>query len=574
MIARLKRMRGGLAFRMVVLLAVALLPIGLVSVLQTFALAREADRKAEANLLALTYNAASTQAGYVQTAIGAANAIASVISVLGKDPTQCSQRFQAFLETTEVFSFAGYIPADGLISCSSSPKPVDISETDGFRDMRKNPRQRVSVNMDAPVSNTSVIVISAPVFKDGAFDGYVAISLPHRELKNTHVHADEQRPLELITFNADGQVISADSGLEDISNRLPRTVYLKGFSRNRELSFTGVTNDGQKRVFAVVPIVPDAVYALGSWEYQSQVFGMNVLNFLTPMLFPVMMWLACLFVAFFALERMVIRPTRNLRARMLSFKRSRRNVPMENEETLAQEIREMSQTWSLLAESVLHDEALLEDAVHEKTILLKEVHHRVKNNLQLIVSILNMKLRKATSDEARNVLSDIRRRVMSIATVHQHLYETSTHGHIRLDELIGSISERMVSSMLPSELNVEVRQSFEETTLVPDQAVPLCLAVSELLTNAFKYLGPDPSGRTWLHIRLGRTAHGEVLFETRNSYHPSSEQQKTDKSWGLGDKLIAAFVNQLQGRIEFDISESEYVARIQFSIHDFQEDTD
>ena len=94
--------------------------------------------------------------------------------------------------------------------------------------------------------------------------------------------------------------------------------------------------------------------------------------------------------------------------------------------------------------SVLHDEAMLEDSVHQKDVLLLEVHHRVKNNLQLIASIMNLQIRKSINPEARVMLRNLHDRVMSLATVHRELYQTSGLVDVRADELLESIVSQVL----------------------------------------------------------------------------------------------------------------------------------
>ncbi|KAG1715362.1 putative sensor histidine kinase pdtaS [Nymphon striatum] len=138
----------------------------------------------------------------------------------------------------------------------------------------------------------------------------------------------------------------------------------------------------------------------------------------------------------------------------------------------------MNATWQLLAESVLRDEADLHNAIHEKTVLLKEVHHRVKNNLQLIASILNMKMRKSKTPDIKAALNDIQQRVMSIARVHQKLYETSTEERVRADELLNSIVSQILDAAMLDKGEIQITQTYDPMVVYPDQAVPLTLAVS------------------------------------------------------------------------------------------------
>ncbi|KJZ18562.1 sensor histidine kinase [Loktanella sp. S4079] len=570
MITRLKSDAQTLTFRMAALLAVTLLPIGMVSVLQTYKLLDEADRKSEANILLLTAEAAAGEEAYIRTAFGAAQAIAAMVPRFRRTGWDCDETLSAFLQSSQGFSFAGYINAEGTVACASGGEGMNVAYLDLFQDMRTDPEQRVAVMLDAPVSKTSVIVVAVPVMQDGVFDGYVGVSLPHRRLFRPLGKLAEDRPVDLITFNADAEILSADGGLENIHERLPAGTSIPELLQGGEAAFTGETRGGLKRVFAVVPILRGTVYALGSWEYKRHSLTGDDTSILQSLFFPVAMWIACVGVAFFAVQRMVIRPTRNLRARMLQFMRSRKISPPKYEVATPRELREMDETWQMMAESVLRDEAELHNAIHEKGVLLKEVHHRVKNNLQLIASILNMKMRKARTPVIKAALNDIQQRVMSIARVHQKLYETSTEERVRADELLGSIVGQIVESVLPSNDAVKVTQRYDPIVVYPDQAVPLTLAVSELVTNALKYLGKPANGKPWLEVTLDSTSEGGVLTIS-NSLGQEIAPEASENSGGLGVQLVRAFVQQMEGHVTDASDDAAHRVVIHFPISEFDD---
>jgi len=100
------------------------------------------------------------------------------------------------------------------------------------------------------------------------------------------------------------------------------------------------------------------------------------------------------------------------------------------------EIEELTGAYMAMTESVIRSEAELKDLVRQKEVLLRAAHHRVKNNFQLISSIMNIQLRSARSGEARDLLKNLQERIMSPATVHRGLYQTSRLADVRASELI------------------------------------------------------------------------------------------------------------------------------------------
>lgn len=554
-----------LTFRIGALLAVTLLPLGLISVHQNLLLLEEAKRELETSFLAQTSDAAAEEAALFRLSLGIVEALDALMPSLLENPDQCEDRLSRVLDASPALVYAGYTNAEGIVTCASSGIGTDVSEHPFVQAVKADEARRVGVVKNAPVSKDNAVVVAQPVFENGAYNGIISVSMRHRHFFGLHDLPSQQVDFDVLTFNSDGEILT---GTEDVGI-LPQDRDLEYLANFGRMAFTEKSQNGQERVYAAVPIIEGTVYALGIRERDP---SFPVFGFASSLLFPIAMWLSSLGVSFFAVQRMVIRPMRNLRARMLMFVRNRSILEPQEQPLRPIELVEMDETWERIATSVLRDEAELHDVIHEKTVLLKEVHHRVKNNLQLIASILNMKMRKAANDEARSALEDIQQRVMSIARVHQKLYETSAEERVRADELLNSIAEQFVSTV--GQDGTELSQSYDPMILYPDQAVPLSLAASELLSNALKYVGPDDQGRHWIKICLRLEDDGKAIYSIENSVEEGGTEFHANRGSGLGQKLIAAFANQM----EADISEKRgpYCHRValSFKIASFQEQDD
>ncbi len=566
---RLREFSRGLAFRIAILLALALLPVGAISIYQTLQLVGEANEQAEDALLAVASDAAAREAGLIRTAIGAGQAIGAIAPDMGDDPQVCAAELGEYVRASGHYTFAAFVTADGQL-CSSRGDVRDASDARIFQSMLGAKAPHVDLVTSKMLDDTPSIVVSVPINNGGdTFAGFVSIALPQTRLFSRLDEITTDRPVDVITFNAKGQILSAEAGLKNVDARLPEGRPLDTFVGEMANAFTDVTPAGERRVFAMVPLVTGTVYALASWDDTSLAFQPGLWNLVMPVLFPLLMWLASLVVAFLAVQRLVIRPTRNLRARMLLFMRSRQISPPKYDRLVSTELRDIDETWNRMAESVLRDEAEMEDMLHDKTVLLKEVHHRVKNNLQLIVSILNMKIRRTSAPEAKSVLQDVQHRVMSMATVHQHLYETSDEGRVRMDELMGAIVDHVTAALLPPESGIEVQQDYQRVVLYPDQAVPLTLAATEALTNALKYVGRPASGTPWITIRLINDGDSSAVLEIGNSLGVSPPGFSDPEGSGMGEQLIRAFAAQLDGVLSAEEDAERHIVRLRFPIGSF-----
>ena len=189
----------------------------------------------------------------------------------------------------------------------------------------------------------------------------------------------------------------------------------------------------------------------------------------------------------------------------------------------------------------------LRRSLNEKLALLQEVHHRVKNNLQIISSLLAMQASGIVEGELGNALADSQRRVMSMAMIHEHLYRHDDMSSIDLAEYIRDLAAHLFSSYTQSPL-ITYRLELETARLTIEQSIPCGLILNELLTNAIKYA--YPSGEGEICISLAERA-GDVSM-TVCDYGvglPADFSCETCKS--LGMTLAAKQLTlQLDGRLE------------------------
>jgi two-component system, sensor histidine kinase PdtaS len=198
-------------------------------------------------------------------------------------------------------------------------------------------------------------------------------------------------------------------------------------------------------------------------------------------------------------------------------------------------------------------------------VLLREVHHRVKNNLQLIASIMNMQLRQSNSPEAKTLMKGLQDRVMSLATIHRGLYQTTGLADVRADELLPDILRQILKMATGPGRRFDVETHFDDLRLTPDQAVPLSLLLTEALTNAIKYAGTDGTGVPKLEVSLRRSGQTDAVLSVTNSIG-SRPAAVEGGSTGLGSQLLAAFGQQLGAQSETSLTDATYALRVTFAV--------
>ncbi|OSP54427.1 sensor histidine kinase [Pseudoruegeria sp. SK021] len=563
-----RRLTDRLGFQLAFVLAAVLLPLTFISLSKSITLVNEVQARSEAALLGETMQAAAGEVRLIQEARGVAEALSNSISPLLDNDVACSRVMARIAERNLEYSLVAFVPNSGLMRCSSTGVEFDFSKSPLFQQIMAAQQPGFTVNPHSQVTGNSVLGVTYPVRgQDGTVIGIVSVSLPHEELGAEIDDNGASNGLTLFTFDPDGQILTSSAGLDDLT-ALPGDLPLEALASAEPLAFSTEGRNGKKRVYSVVPMVPGELYALGTRLTTSSGALGRLLSSM-PVLLPALMWLASLVAAWLAVERLVSRNVRKLSKSIKSFAHGNRVVGDIEVRQAPLEIREMAEAYESMTDTILRDEAELEDTIHQKEVLLREVHHRVKNNLQLIASIMNMQVRRVKSKEARQMMVELRDRVMSLATIHRELFETVGSVDIHADELLKSVVDQITSTSSANGRLFECRTEFDDIRMVPDQAVPLGLLVAETLSSALNHCSTEAAHTPKISVVLRRmdedTAVVEVINSTTQLYPDPG--LPTD----LGGQLISAFAMQLGGRVDRDIRGGLYRTRVEFGVSPLSE---
>jgi two-component sensor histidine kinase len=189
-----------------------------------------------------------------------------------------------------------------------------------------------------------------------------------------------------------------------------------------------------------------------------------------------------------------------------------------------------------------------DELLHQKQVLLREMQHRIANSLQIIASILLLKARAVTSEEARKQLKDAHQRVMSVAAVQQHLHASDDIDHIEvgayLSQLCGSLADSMIGEGQP----VVVKVVADNGMIASDDAVSVGLIVTELLINAIKYAFPITRIGSRILVSYKIDGADWKLTVADNGVGKNTLTGET-KSGGLGTAIVEALVKQLRATV-------------------------
>jgi PAS domain S-box-containing protein len=210
-------------------------------------------------------------------------------------------------------------------------------------------------------------------------------------------------------------------------------------------------------------------------------------------------------------------------------------------------IREISCLAHEITDKKLVDRQIRQ-SLKEKEVLLKEVHHRVKNNLQVISSILNLQSSYVKDQNTLNILRESQNRIKSMSFIHESLYQTKNFSSINFSEYILNLSKNLVHSYQIYGNLVELEHDLGDVHLNLDQAIPCGLIINELVSNALKYAFTEDSGGK-LYIGIKEKANTILLEVEDNGVGlPDGFDYKNTESLGL--QLVVTLVEQLDGELE------------------------
>ncbi len=195
-------------------------------------------------------------------------------------------------------------------------------------------------------------------------------------------------------------------------------------------------------------------------------------------------------------------------------------------------------------------EDLIRNSLHEKEILLKEIHHRVKNNLQMITSLLELQSYSVPDAQSRKFFRECQDRILSMALVHEKLYETKDLVSIDFGEYLGNLVNHLFETYTPNK-RISLNIQAASLPMGIDEAIPCGLIVNELVTNSLKYAFPG-SGSGELSVQLNIGEDDMIMLTVADNgvgLPPGLDYRNTDS---LGLQLVTLLVKQRKGQIELN----------------------
>lgn len=219
-----------------------------------------------------------------------------------------------------------------------------------------------------------------------------------------------------------------------------------------------------------------------------------------------------------------------------------------------QRIADLAHSFDTMADTISQREAAMADSLVEKEVLLREIHHRVKNNLQIIISLFNMQERKITEPSGLAVIQEARSRINAIALVHRGLYEGDDLRVINMEDFLNRLIHELEIGLGSEALGISIFKDFDAEMFQPDTAIPVALFIVEALTNAIQH-GVPQGGAVSIALKK---KDGFIDVSVSDNGAGMSGKPKAS----TGSKLIKGFARQLSGRIDRSDVSGHHVALV------------
>jgi two-component sensor histidine kinase len=531
--------RTTIRIRLGIALCLALAPILVLSVVQSAVNYRLEARDHRAELV----GAAERSAASVRARILSGAVLLQTLAP-GSIGLQCAERLAEIRQRIPGYDNLIRFDASGRVACAASSVPPDPLRGDQpwFRALARGAPMVVSASPGARYASTPVVLANVRAQDDqGRFTGVLTAVLTLASLQPDRLDSAAPRRSDVAIVDATGRYISGDN-LSDFPADV--LAHLSGGARQQAQLWVGRSRSGATRIFTSSPLVGQDIYVLLSAPYTVVSWGW--VNPLSALLLPLLAFALALGAVWAVADRGVVRWIAYLSRIAAIYAHGRYSVHPVKALAGPPEIRELAGTLDAMAGVIATRDRALKDSLAEKDGLMREIHHRVKNNLQVISSLLNMQQRSLSDPSARAAMSDTRQRITALALIYRALYQGPDLRRVDLREFLEDLIATLVMADSGAGGQIDTRLTIDPLIIDPDRLAPLALFAVEAITNAKKH-GLAENGGILTVVFKVRGEEAELTI-TDSGRHGATTPVVGD---GVGRTLMTAFARQLRGDLSF-----------------------
>jgi len=531
-----------LRLRLLFWIIIWLTPVAIVSVVQGFARVERDIADVRERMIETARASASNEENVFASGEQVLRALANQPDVRSGGP-DCGMALSDAMKGLNYFTNIERIDSGGNILCAAMLPPPDArSEVrqPWWPDVARQPRFFITPQIYSVVARRNVLGGVLPLKRsDGTFDGVMALAFDISWLDILLHTKPIRRGAVVGVFDPAGTVVASNNAnvAQRIFARRPAV------PTGDELLSTGVA--GRTWSYVLVPLTNVAM-SVGFAMRNSDLFAGTYLRIATDLLLPVLMLGLASAAIWIATDRQITRWIVYLRRIATAYTRGHYSLRPVALEEAPSEFRTLGETFSAMASAVQDRDQRLRDALEQKSLLIKETHHRVKNNLQIVMSLLSLQAAKLRDPAAQNALRQTQIRVNALALVHRVLLEIEDLGAIDLKRLLEDLTHQIHEGFGADRRNLRLQLDIVPRQVSSDLAVPLTLFMVEALTNAFKHAYPPDFHGGIIRVSLSPTDDGKLQLAIEDNGRGMAHETGAS---GIGSRLIQAFAQQIGGTV-------------------------
>jgi two-component sensor histidine kinase len=532
-------------FRLGLAIALALLPVLALGVLQAVT---DFQHDAAFRRTSLT-QAAGRSATVARDRIQGAIALLQTLTpeVVG---AECTPRLASILSELSGYRNIVRLDSVGRIECAGRSLTGSIS--------RMQRPWFLALKQGAPIflarslhAQTPALLAAVRVSRpNGAFDGAIVAILDLEGLRPDLSDPTLPAGAAVSIVNADGETL-VQSDPEAFAP-LPPNWTTRAISSGG-LTYHAKDRRGTMRDFASAPLLNKDVFVVISAPAPG-LFYWARLNPLASIVYPLLAWLMAWAAVWIVTDRVVIRWLSYLDRVASIYAKGRFTVRPVQAETAPLEIQTLAHTLDTMADGIVARDLSLRESLAQKDAMMREIHHRVKNNLQVITSLLNMQQRALTDPAARLAMSDTRQRITALSLIYRALYQSPDMRRVDVRQFLEELITQLSTSEGGRPSPIRTKLQADDLEIDPDKLAPLALFAVEAITNARKHAFGPNGGLIDVLFHVGED---EIRLEIVDDGQGEAESLSTS---GVGRTLMSAFARQLRGRAELEAAPDHGVA--------------
>lgn len=556
---------AGLRPRLVLIVGVAMLAPGALAVLQAVSGYRSSMGYLQQNLAQAAQLAANEEVNMISASREILTSLAAHPDVRAAQGPACRRALQRAIGGLDQYSGAAVMNAQGEFTCASGPMKttINVGDRSWFRDVMAGDAFVVSdLVMSRWLEEWGMVTAVPLVDESGVINGSVALFVGLDWMTRRYQRAASADDTALALLDGKGRLITSDNERSPLVSGLPPDELIKAHLQNRTQTFNARGRDGTWRLYAISPLLDGRIFVILGTPLLVAI-GPLALQFAWGVFTPILMWALAIAVVWFGIEHLVVRWITYLDRITSAYAAGRHSVRPERTVAAPAELRSLGETFSRMADLISAREAELQDSLAQKELLVREIHHRVKNNLQLVMSLLNLHARRIKDPRAEAAFAEARSRINALATLHRRLYESENLQEVELRWFLEDLCAELRRGGLAGSRDVELTVNAPDEVIGPDIAVPVGLLVTEAITNAYKHAFEGVE-RGLIEVIVRRDNDATLTLLVKDSGRGYDTAGRDIEPGGLGRSLIEAFSRQLRGELEVHSSDDGTLVQVRF----------